>query len=483
MRILIAASEAVPFAKTGGLADVTGALLKELRREGEKVSLVLPLYAVMRGRVPLAPAGRVIRLQKGDSLFEAEVFFTGDPGEPDAYFISCDELFGRPELYGTPEAEYADNARRFIFFSQALLELCEALSLSPDVIHCNDWQTAMVPLYLRTLYRDSRVLRKTASLFTIHNLGYQGIYDAASFSYTGLGMEYFTPQGVEFYGKLNIMKAGILFADLVSTVSGTYAKEIMEPEYGFGLDGVMRMRRSDTFGVLNGVDYGEWNPAEDRLLPARYGPDDLQGRRRCRKELVKVAGFSDEGAPILGIVSRLSDQKGLDLLLEGLQELVGLGVNLVIIGKGEEVYQARLTEEAASLRGRIYVRIGFDEALARLTYAGSDFFLMPSRYEPCGLGQLIAMRYGAVPVVRKTGGLADTVRDYDHLRTEGTGFLFSDYTAPAMLDAVKRAICLFTDKRRLDRIVGNAMSADFSWRESAARYLELYRMAVARVYG
>jgi starch synthase len=481
LRILIASSEAVPYIKTGGLADVAGALLKELRKKNEKAFLILPLYAAIKSKYKLHATGKSILVRMGNGAYRGRIFASSKEENPEAYFIECDELYGRPELYGTSAGDYADNAIRFIFFSKAVLEVCLAMRIKPDVIHCNDWQTALVPLYLKTLYKGDGYFAKTSSIFTVHNLGYQGIFDAATLSYTGLGREYFIPDRLEFYGKLNLMKAGMLYADIINTVSNTYAREIQQAEYGFGLDGVIRKRANDLYGIINGIDYEELDPAKDAFLPYKYGVDDLKGKMLCRKTLFKEAAFDRETLPIAAIVSRLSSQKGIDLVLNSLEALIAMGLNLIVLGKGEDEYERLFKKASESLKGRIYVRIGFEEPLARLIYAGSDFFLMPSQYEPCGLGQLIAMKYGTVPIARKTGGLADTIQDYDHITHTGTGFLFSDYSPYALQDAAKRAICVFTDKANMKKMAFVVMKNNFSWSRSTAKYIELYMLARKKV--
>ncbi|PKL52047.1 MAG: glycogen synthase GlgA [Nitrospira bacterium HGW-Nitrospira-1] len=480
MKILMASSEAVPYIKTGGLADVAGTLLKELRSKNEKASLVLPLYAAIKNKYKLHATGKAILVKMGDVTYRGSIFASSKEDNPEAYFIECDELYGRTELYGTSAGDYPDNAIRFIFFSRAVLELCLAMRIKPDVIHCNDWQTALIPLYLKTIYKDNTHFAKTATLFTVHNLGYQGIFDAATLLYTGLGREYFTPERLEFYGKLNLMKAGLLYADLINTVSNTYAQEIQQPEYGFGLDGIMKKRAEDLYGVINGIDYGQWDPAMDTLIPSQYGASDLKGKERCRRQLCQEASFHKKTLPVAAIISRLSSQKGVDLVLSSLEALIAAGLNLIVLGKGEAEYERLFKGAAESYKGRIFAHIGFDEKLARLIYAGSDFFLMPSQYEPCGLGQLIAMKYGTVPIARKTGGLADTIQDYDHMTRTGTGFLFSGYSPYALQDAVKRAICVFTDKPNMKKMVADVMKKDFPWSRSTDTYLKLYKRAGKR---
>jgi starch synthase len=481
LNILIACPEAVPYAKTGGLADVTGALIREFRKQRQDVSLVLPLYTGIRERFALVRTGKTVTVPIGPVAFKGALWATGKEKRPEAYFIECDTFFRRPELYGTAEGDYKDNALRYIFFSRAVLEACLALNIQPDVIHCNDWQTGLIPLYLRTLYRRYTQFRKAATLFTVHNLGYQGNFEAGIMAYTGLGWDFFVPERIEFYGKVSFLKAGLLYADLLNTVSPTYAREILSPEYGFRLDGVLRRRQDDLYGIINGIADTEWDPSLDPLLPSGFSLNSLRGKRACKAFYCDTAGFTDSKPPLLGVVSRLSGQKGLDLLLSAVDELVRLGVNIAVLGKGEEQYHTAFLKKAKQHAGRVQATVGFEDELAHRIYAAADFFLMPSRYEPCGIGQLIAMRYGSVPIARMTGGLADTIDDYDHLEGKGSGFLFRDYTSTALLDAVKRALCVYTDARNMKALIRAVMAQDFSWKASAQKYRELYRKGARKV--
>jgi len=478
MKVLIAASEAVPFAKTGGLADVAGSLFREYgKMAGVEVSLVLPLYRAVREGFALTDTGVHFTIPVGTKSYPCRVWSPG----PSVFFLEGNEFFDRADLYGTPQGDYPDNAARFTFFNRAVLETCLALGLKPEVIHCNDWQTGLIPLYLKTLYRKD-FFRDTATVLTIHNLGYQGLFGAADFPLTGLGSEWFNPEGVEFYGKVNFLKAGIIAADLITTVSRTYAREILTPEFGYGLDGVLRARSRDLAGIVNGIDMEEWDPSRDPEIAAQYGPSDLEGKETCRKRLIEECVLRLEGkdAPIIALVGRLSAQKGLDLFIEAADEIVSSGARVVLFGKGDESLQKKVRGLGAKYAGSLYARIGYDESFAHRIYAGSDLFLMPSYYEPCGLGQMIAMRYGTVPVARKTGGLADTIIDHDPLQGEGTGFLFEEYRPTAMRDCLKRAFCVYVDKRRWKRIIVGAMRTDFSWERSAKQYIELYDRASAR---
>jgi starch synthase len=480
MRIVIATSEAVPYAKTGGLADVAGSLNKEYRGMNKEAYIILPLYKkIKEGDIPLRNTGLKIKVPVGEREIGGEVF----SDQVSAYFISCDEFFDREDLYGSPRGDYLDNASRFIFFSRGVLETSKMLKFRPDVIHCNDWQTALLPFYLQTIYKEDRFFKDTATLLTIHNLGYQGLFPASEMPLTGLGWKFFNPEGIEFYGKINFLKAGLISADVLTTVSNTYAKEILQEDFGFGLEGVLKNRERDLYGVINGIDYDEWDPSRDKLIPETFHIENLQGKAVCKRMLVKEASLDKVDRPLIGMVGRLSAQKGLDLVLQSLEEILSLGVNLVILGKGDESYHRGFSEAAQRYRGRISVTIGFEESLAHKIYAGSDFFLIPSKYEPCGLGQLISMKYGTLPIGRRTGGLADTIQDYNPLAVRGTGFLFSDYTSSAMQDAIKRALCVYTDMDKFQKMIVSAMKMDFSWKRSAERYIELYGHTIKKRKG
>lgn len=492
MNVLIASSEAVPFCKTGGLADVVGALPKELEKLKVNVSLILPLYRIIK-REGLKKMDLRFMVPISGRTEEASIWKGKTGNNIPVYFIEKDKYYDRPELYQTAGGDYPDNAERFIFFSRAILEALKAINLKPDLIHCNDWQTAMVPIYLKTLYRDDPYFKKTSSLFTIHNLGYQGIFWHFDMHLTGLGWEYFTHEGIEFYGKISLLKGGIIFSDIVSTVSKTYSKEIQTEEYGFGLDGVLRKRKADLYGIINGIDYDEWNPETDKSIPARYSLDNINGKTLCKKTLQREMGLKERGSPLIGMITRLTSQKGLDILSESIEDLMQLDLQLLILGEGEERYHRTISDISERYPDKIGLKIGFDPILANKIYAGSDFFLMPSRYEPCGLGQLISLRYGTIPIVRKTGGLADTVKEFNpksphplftkggQRGISGNGFLFEEYSAKALLKSVKKALSLYQNKNMWESLLHNAISSDFSWGASAKKYLSLYRKAIKMV--
>ena len=477
MKILIATPEAVPFAKTGGLADVTGSLLKEYTAMKQQACLIMPLYKKIKENFRLKNTGLKIKVPVGSRNLTGRIFSdaSSQADKPSAYFIDCEEFFNRDELYGTPQGDYPDNSSRFIFFSRGILEACKALEFKPDIIHCNDWQTGLVPLYLKTIYRTDKFFSGTVSVITVHNLGYQGVFPSSEMQLTGLDSRLFNPEGIEFYGKVNFLKAGLIAADSITTVSNTYAREILSSEYGFGLDGVLRKRASVLSGIINGIDYKEWDPQSDSFIPFKFSDKAVAGKKKCKQQLLKDCAIkSDAGKPLIGMVGRLSSQKGLDIVLEAIGDIISAGASLVVLGKGDEIFHKKLYEAAEAYKGRVYVKTGFEDSLAHRIYAGSDIFLMPSRYEPCGLGQLIAMRYGTIPVARKTGGLADTIIDYEPMKGNGTGFLFSDYTSGALYSCLKMAFCVYADNKRWQKLTINAMKMDFSWGNSAQKYVELY---------
>jgi starch synthase len=477
MKVVLATSEAIPFVKTGGLADVSGTLIEELRASGVDARLMLPLYRGIKSRFNLSGTGCTIKVKLGSKSYASRVFSYDDS----AYFIECDEFFNRQDIYGTSSGEYPDNAFRFIFFSRAVMEACSSLGFEPDVIHANDWQTALIPLYMKTLYKSR--YKGRASLFTIHNLGYQGIFPASSMTLTGLGSEWFTPAGIEFHDQVNLLKAGIVAADAITTVSENYSEEILTKEYGAGLEGVLKKREGDIVGILNGLDYDIWDPTTDISIPARYSASSFYGKQKCKRTLVEECAFKNKKAPLAGFVGRLSSQKGIDLFLEAAEEIFLSGINAVFLGSGEKELQNGLKTLAKRHDGRLFIKTGFDDEFARRIYAGADMLLMPSYYEPCGLVQMIAMRYGTVPIARATGGLVDTINDYDHLRGRGTGFLFSGRWPSALAECVKRALCVYRDRERWKKLTISCMKQRFSWKTSVRKYVTLYRKLIKQVSG
>jgi len=477
LRLLLISSEVEPFAKTGGLADVAGALPQALATLGHDVRVLMPKYRGVERHGTLRTAVPRVRVPIGDRTTEGALLEGRLGRAVPVYFLAHDHYYDRPALYGTGQGDYLDNCERFIFFCRGALEALRALGWTPHVIHANDWQSGLVPVYLETLYKDDPALGEVGTLFTIHNLAYQGVFWHFDMPLTGLGWDLFTPAGLEFYGKLNFLKGGLVFADVLNTVSKTYAQEIQTAEFGCGLEGVLQYRRADLHGVVNGIDVAAWDPATDRDLTKPYSAEDLAGKAACKQALAQELGIDADGAPIIGIVSRLAAQKGLDLVLAALPELVDAGFALALLGAGEPGLETAFGDSARASRGRVAIRTGFDNALARRIYAGADMFLMPSRYEPCGLGQMISMRYGTIPIVRRTGGLADTVVEARPARRTGTGFGFAEPTARALLEAATRALAAYREPALWRQLQRNAMAQDFSWPASAREYVALYRKA------
>ena len=485
LRVLFIASEVAPFAKTGGLAQVASALPRAVAALGHDVRVLMPKY---RGVEAQSPDLRVVipqvRVPLGDRTAEGALWEGRNPAGLPIYFLAHDHYYDRDGLYGTNDGDYWDNCERFIFFCRGALEALGALGRDPasawrpQLIHANDWQTGLVPVYLRTLYRDHPGLGRLATLFTIHNLAYQGVFWHYDMPMTGLGWDLFTPAGIEFYGKINFLKGGLVFADLLTTVSRTYAHEIRTAAFGDGLEGVLEERSQDLHGVVNGIDDEVWNPETDAAIATRYSAADLEGKAVCREALRRELGLDNGPGLVIGMVTRLADQKGLDLVLEALPEMLAAGSAFVLLGSGAPHLEEAFTQAAAEHPGRVAVRIGFSDDLARRIYGGADCFLMPSRYEPCGLGQLIALRYGTPPIVRRTGGLADTVRPFDATLRTGTGFPFDGFSVEELLDAVRRAVAVHRDQDLWRALVRNAMAEDFSWDASAREYVMLYRRAL-----
>jgi starch synthase len=486
LRILVMASEVAPFAKTGGLADVAGALPRSLAALGHDVRVMMPKY---RGAEAHATDSRIvvptIRVPLGDRAAEGALIEAHGPSGVPVYLLEHEHYYNRDSLYGTADGDYWDNCERFVFFCRAALEGLTQLDAArpgvrwqPQLIHANDWQTGLVPVYLRTLYRDHPLLGSLASVFTIHNLAYQGVFWHYDMPMTGLGWDLFTPAGIEFYGKLNFLKGALIFSDLLTTVSRTYAREIRTGAFGNGLEGVLEERSGDLHGVVNGIDYEVWNPQKDSAIAHPYSAEDPEPKAICRETLRRELGLEDAAGPLIGVVTRLAEQKGMDLVLEALPGLLAEGCQLVALGSGDARVEEAFRAAAAAHPGQVAVRVGYDDDLARRIYAGTDAFLMPSRYEPCGLGQLIALRYGGIPIVRRTGGLADTVAEFDPARRTGTGFLFDPFTPDALLGAVRRAASTYRQPTVWKALVRNAMAEDFSWDASAREYVTLYRKAL-----
>ena len=476
MKILIASSEVVPYVKTGGLADVTGTLVNALAKLGTEASIILPLYRKIKTELNVCDIQQTpyeIVVPLGNNIETGRLWHGKTYKGSNVFFIENDRFFDRDELYGTSEGDYSVNSLRFIFYSRGVLEAIKVLGLDVDIIHCNDWQTGLIPVYIKTIYKDT--FPHIATILTLHNLGYQGIFWNLDMDNTGLGWDMFHIKALEFYGKINLLKGGIIFADNITTVSTTYAKEIQTHEHGFGLEDVLKKRKKNLFGIINGIDVNEWGPWKDNLIHSKYNRKNLSGKADCKRSLQNECGLTVNDSPLIGMVTRLSSQKGLDLISDAIEEIIGSGSQVVILGKGDDYYQTLLSNLHARYSGKLSVTIGYDNNLAHRIYAGSDIFLMPSKYEPCGLGQLIALRYGAIPVGRKTGGFADSITEYNSSSGSGTGFLFEGYSRDKLIKTIKRAVKLYRDRAVWELLVRNAMSEDFSWNHSAKEYIAIYK--------
>jgi starch synthase len=471
-------SEALPFAKTGGLADVLGALPKALIRLGHTVDLVIPRY---RG-INVGHPSRSIRVALGGQVDDAEIS-TLESGGLRTIFVGHSVYFDREYLYGAAERDYPDNPERFAFFCQAALNWAATTGRGYDVVHAHDWQTGLVPVLLNRA--EATQFARTPSVFTIHNLAYQGVFDASWLPRLGLGWDLLRVDAMEYWGRISYLKAGILFSDLVTTVSPTYAREIQTPELGFGFDGILRHKSAALVGILNGIDYDQWDPGGDLNLPEPYNASKLRGKGAAKRKLLESYGLpakaKDRSRPLIGMISRMVDQKGFDLIAALVDELPKLGAGIVVLGTGDRRYEDMWRDLAARHPTAIAARIGFDEALAHLIEGGSDIFLMPSRFEPCGLNQMYSLRYGTIPVVRATGGLNDTVLDVDPETCRGTGFRFVEYTPEALLGAIRRALAAFGNRPLWRRIQKAGMRQDFSWDASAREYVDVYERAARRV--
>jgi starch synthase len=475
MKILFVASEGLPYSKTGGLADVVEALPKALREMGHDVAVLLPRYRgnkftstlISSLSVSVGDAMRFPAIVEGQSHAGVRYFFVDDP-----------EYFDREHLYGDKTGDYPDNAERFTEFSRVAIEFMKRIWL-PDVVHCHDWQSALVPLLLKTQHANDPAMRSLPTLLTIHNLGYQGLFPVTALRRCGLPENLFRVDALEFYGRVNFLKGGLLSADYLTTVSRKYAKEIQTSEYGWGLEGVVQERADRLIGILNGVDYSQWSPEADRYIAKNYSAQNLEGKKECKRDLLHTFELPEDALdrPMIGIVSRFVSQKGFDLFARVADEIMAEDVTLVALGTGEAEYESLFASLAAKYSGRAAVKIGYDNAVAHKVEAGADMFLMPSRYEPCGLNQIYSLRYGTAPMVRATGGLDDTVQNFDPASRQGTGFRFEEYTGGALLDCVRTALHTYRDQDAWRALQMNGMAKDFSWKASAASYATLYEAA------
>jgi len=489
LKICYVSSEVVPFAKTGGLADVAGALPIAHKEMGHDVRLMMPNYKsinerkfvlreVIRLREVKVELNQQVKMANGKTAFLPN-------SKVHVYFLSIPEYFDRKDLYvdSKTKKEFRDNAERFAFFSMSVLNTLKLLYWQPDIIHCNEWQTALIPFYLKTYFKDDPFFKNTRTVLSLHNLAYQGLFPIEKASHIGISNEFHLPKSeFEFFGKLNLLKGGILFADVINTVSEQYAEEISSSsEYGFGLEKILASRKKDLYGILNGVDYSIWSPDSDSNIPVQFDVRSLNRKEENKEALCEKCGLKhDPDIPVIGIISRLVDQKGFDLISEVFDKLMKLKIQLVLLGEGDPKYHEKFKKLAKKYSKKFAVNLKFDNTLAHLIEAGSDIFLMPSKFEPCGLNQIYSLRYGTVPVVRETGGLKDTISNYDRKTGKGNGFTFKKYDAKEMLRAVNTAVEMFQDKKTWIKIQKNGMRADFSWDASAKKYLKLYEKALKK---
>jgi len=464
MKIVICSSEVVPFAKTGGLADVVGALPLALENLGQEVIVVMPRYSCVD-----KSGVEIKKLKPGFS-------YANIGKSTKVYFIENEAYYDRSGLYGEKTGDYPDNLLRFSYYCKSTLDLLKVINFKPDVIHCNDWQSALIPVYLKTKLKKDSFYKNIKTVLTVHNLAYQGSFPREQFPSLNLDGSLFDVNGFEFYGNISFLKAGIIFSDFVNTVSQGYAAEILTKEFGCGLEGVLLSKKDKLSGIINGLDYSVWNPKTDKHLFKNYDASDPSGKENNKEGLQKSCGLSvNKNMPLLGFVGRLAEQKGIDLLSDIIQNMANSNMQMVILGTGDLKYHLLLEEVAKRIPHLFSLNLKFDDVLAHRIYAGCDMFLMPSRYEPCGLGQMISFKYGTVPVVYKTGGLADTVVDYNADSKNGNGFVFDSYSKEEFLGAIKRGISAYSKRDGWSALIKKIMKLNFSWEESARKYINLYK--------
>ena len=474
MHIVFAASECVPFSKTGGLADVVGALPQALAALGHSVTVYLPRYKQTKLSDPKTVV-RSITVPFDDRYRFCSVLDGGTRGGVQFYFIDYPPYFDRDALYGTSVGDYHDNAERFALYSRGVLEASKILGV-PDVFHCHDWQSALIPVLLRTVYDEDPAFQGVPCVFTIHNMGFQGLFAPDILPLLMLPWDLFTVTKLEFYGNVNFLKGALVFSDYITTVSKKYSQEIQTAEYGFGLEGVLRGRSATVTGILNGVDYEEWSPEKDKFIKAKYSPTDLSGKEIDKRDLLEQFGVTnpDPRLPVIGIVSRFAAQKGFDLIAQIMDRLAREDMIVVALGSGDKEYQDMFVRLNKQFPNKIAVKVAYDNTLAHKIEAGSDMFLMPSKYEPCGLNQIYSLKYGTVPIVRATGGLDDTIEPWDARTGKGTGFKFTQYSGEALLGAVKSALQAYQDHKSWQTLMRNGMNKDFSWNAAAKEYVRVY---------
>jgi len=477
MKVLLVSSEVHPYSKTGGLADMVGALGKELAREGHEVGIVTPLYSGIREKFPdLAPMDWRLDLPLGWQRVQGEIWTLNPEPNVTIFFIRQDGYFARPGLYSGPGGvDYPDNAQRYIFFAKAAANLARYLPWQPDVVHVHDWQAGLVPILLQHERLQQGSGHHLRTCCTIHNLAYHGVFSADNYALTNLPLDYLNPHGIEFYGQMNCLKAGIAYSDVITTVSPRYAREITTPEFGCGLDALLRKRQSSLIGILNGVDYDEWKTSQNRHLRYSYSDRNLAGKLKNKLALQEELGLPVNGEiPLFGSVTRLADQKGLDIEIAAVTEMVSSPMQFVLLGSGSPAYEQACRELAARHPSQVAVKIGFDAGLSHRIEAGCDFYLMPSKFEPCGLNQMYSLRYGTIPIVRATGGLDDSVVDVADNAEQATGIKFEEYSSRALAKAIRKALVLFSEPKLLRHYRRNGIQADFSWERAVKKYVDIY---------
>ncbi len=477
MHIAFVASECVPFSKTGGLADVVGALPRALAVAGHQVSVYLPRYRMTKLLSPQAVV-RSITIPFDDRYRFCSIVTDGNHSGISYYFVEYPQFFDREALYGTSAGDYTDNAERFALFCRAALEASKVLGV-PDVFHCHDWQSALVPVMLRTQYAEDPAFANVATVFTIHNIGYQGLFSPDTLPLLTLPWDLFTIVKMEFFGQVNFLKGALVYSNFVTTVSKKYSQEIQTSEFGFGLEGVLRDRAATVTGILNGVDYDEWSPQTDKFIAAKYSPEDLSGKSKCKQDLLDAFGLSaaNPKLPVIGIVSRFAGQKGFDLIGQIADRLAREELIILALGSGDRLYEEMFLRLNKQYPQKIAVKVAYDNALAHKIEAGSDMFLMPSRYEPSGLNQMYSLKYGTAPIVRATGGLDDTIEPWNPRTGKGTGFKFTDYNGEVLLLTIKEALHAYRDQTSWQTLMRNGMAKDFSWNASAKEYVRVYERA------
>lgn len=478
MEIVFVASEMVPFATTGGLGDVLGSLPREIAKLGHRVSIFLPKYKkITQKKLTLDLACAKLQIPLGSDVETANIYSYRN-NEINIFLIEHEEYFDREELYGTPLGDYPDNDRRFSFFDRAIVESLKKLKIKPDIIHCHDWQSGLIPVYLKTLYQADPFFKKTKTIFTIHNLAYQGNFPPDSIPVTGISWDEFKFDRLEFYGKISFLKGGLVYSDMLTTVSERYAQEIQTPGFGCGLENVLARRKDHLTGIINGINPDEWNPEKDPDLSANFNSKSLKGKKKCKEIFQKENQLDiDPDVPLFGFIGRLVDQKGLDILVPAIEEMAKENWQLTVLGTGDEEYHKALKVMRQRHPKHVALSITFDPKRAKQIYSSCDFLLMPSRFEPCGLGQMFSLRFGTIPIVRETGGLADSVREFNPATGDGNGFIFAGYTTEDLMTALARAVGIFQNAKAMAKLVKNAMACDFSWATSARKYVQLYERA------